>query len=90
MPINSDNENDCRGVAPLRLKAALRNRMAINKITNIFIVFFAIISCGIGLRRSSATPLQSQGRFLWIKLSISYNFQFSIVNYQLDRPASSQ
>ncbi len=30
------------------------------------------------LRRSSATPLQSQGRFLWIKLSISYNFQLSI------------
>ena len=76
-------ENDCRGVALLRLKPEFRNKMAINIITNNIIVFFAIISCGIGMRRSNATPLQSQGRFLWIKLSISYNFQFSIVNYQL-------
>ncbi len=50
------------------------------------------------LRRSSATPLQSQGRFLWIKLSISYNFQlsieevfqFSILNFQFLGPRSGE
>ena len=45
--------NDCRGVALLRLKPKFRNKMAINKITNYFIVFFAILSRGIGMRRST-------------------------------------
>ena len=74
-------ENDCRGVALLRLKTALRNRMAINKITDNFMIFFAIISCGIGMRRSSATPLQSPSLLISI-----LNRQFSIINYRLDRP----
>ena len=39
------------------------------------------------LRRSNATPLQSQGRFLWIKLSISYNFQ-SLIEEIFNSPFS--
>ena len=60
---------DCRGAALLRLITSFHNQMAINKITNEFIMLFVVLSYCLGWRRST------------LRL---YNLvQFSILHFQL-------
>ena len=58
----------CRGAALLRLITSFHNQMAINKITNEFIMLFVVLSCRLGWRRST--------------LHLYIHFQFSILHFQ--------